>query len=289
MGASNWDNATRATYCVKKTARVEMPQDQVFQKRTMREDFNPVNITLRESVDSEQNPESTAIIIGLDVTGSMGFVAEHIAKQGLGTLVEGLLDLRPVSDPHFMMMAVGDISYDKAPLQVTQFEADIRIDEQLTDLWLEHGGGGNQYESYDLPWIFAANKTHIDCFEKRGKKGYLFTIGDEKPPVSANRSMIGDCLGISLQCDPTTPDSLMEAQKKYEVFHVCAEEGSRRGEYAAWEGLLGRRAIRLNNHKHIPEVITSVIQVSEGMLPADAISQWQDNSKQESVKYSLKA
>ncbi|HAO33838.1 MAG TPA: hypothetical protein DCQ84_12920, partial [Candidatus Competibacteraceae bacterium] len=59
----------------------------------------------------------------------------------------------------------------------------IRIARQLRRLWLEKGGGGNACESYTLPWYFAATHTAIDCFEKRGKKGYLFTVGDEEPPL----------------------------------------------------------------------------------------------------------
>lgn len=61
------------------------------------------------------------------------------------------------------------------------FEADIRIARQLEKLWLEKGGGGNCCESYTLPWYFAALHTAIDWFEKRGQKGYLFTVGDELP------------------------------------------------------------------------------------------------------------
>ena len=34
-------------------------------------------------------------------------------------------------------------------------------------------------------------KTSIDCFEKRGKKGYLFTIGDEQLPPTLTKAQIG--------------------------------------------------------------------------------------------------
>ena len=89
-----------------------------------------------------------------------------------------------------MAMAIGDAECDRAPLQVTQFEADIRLADQLRELWIEGGGGGNRGESYHLPWAFAAMRTSTDCFERRGRKGYLFTIGDEPilPGISAPQS-----------------------------------------------------------------------------------------------------
>lgn len=287
MGNATWSSATRSTYATRAQAAAGKSRDEIFQKRKMRKDFDPANITMRESVDSAENPESTAIIVGLDVTGSMGFIAEHIARQGLGTLVESIIDNKPVTDPHIMMMAIGDIGYDSAPLQVTQFEADIRIADQLEDLYLEGGGGGNRYESYDLPWIFAANKTHIDCFEKRGKKGYLFTIGDELPPVSASRRTLQETVGAEFQSDLTAMQHLSAAQEKFHVFHICVEQGHNGGQYHAWKDLLGSRAVRLSNYKHISEVITSVLQVSEGMGPIAAIEQWQDPTVRESVTYSL--
>ena len=82
-----------------------------------------------------------------------------------GIMVEEILARKPVSDPHILCMGIGDVLCDQAPLQVTQFEADIRIAEQLEKLWLEKGGGGNSCESYNLPWYFAAMHTAIDCFE----------------------------------------------------------------------------------------------------------------------------
>lgn len=287
MGYSTWDGATRSSYGARAKAATNKTREQIFQKKAINKAFDPASITLRESIDSEKNPESNAVIVALDVTGSMGFIAEHIAKKGLGTLVESIIDRAPVTDPHIMMMAVGDISYDSAPLQVTQFEADIRIADQLEDLFLEGGGGGNRYESYDLPWIFAANKTHIDCFEKRNKKGYLFTIGDELPPRTANRSVLKETLGVQMQENLDAAQALEAAQKKFNVFHVCVEEGYQHGEYEAWKALLGKRAIRLSDYKHISEVITSVMQVSEGMSTTEAVAQWQDKSVQKTVQYAL--
>lgn len=280
-------------YSTRSATLASKSRHEVFQKRSINKDFDPKFISLRESCDSDDSPESTAIIIGLDVTGSMGFIAEEINKNKLGPLVEGILERKPVTNPHIMCMAIGDITCDDAPLQVTQFEADNRMADQLSDLWLEGGGGGNNYESYDLPWIFAATKTKIDCFEKRGKKGYLFTMGDELPPRTAGRQLLNETLGTGAQSDLAVEDYLEMAQKQYHVFHIIVEEGSfckygrKERAFEAWDELLGKRAIKMNNYQYVAEIIQSVMEVNEGANPEDVISQWQDKNAREAVEYSL--
>lgn len=290
MGSGRWDSRSYGDYTSTistKSAR------EIFRTSGIKKDMDPKFIKVRESRDSEDNPLSTAVIVALDVTGSMGIIAERIAKEGLGTLVQGIYDRKPVSDPHVMIMGVGDIFHDRSPLQATQFEADIRIAEQLKDIYLEGGGGGNAFESYDLPWYFAARKTSIDCFEKRGKKGYIFTIGDELPPQQmASANMLKDVLGGSEEASLTSLEALAEAQEKYEVFHVIVEQGN----YASrslnrvvkeWSDILGARAIRLSDYNYIAEVILSVIAVAEGADPDTVITSWEDKNIKKVVKHAL--
>ena len=59
--------------------------------------------------------------------------------------------------------------------------------EDLGKLFLEGGGGGQLTESYELAMYFMARHTSIDCHEKRGKRGYLFIIGDEMPYPKVKR------------------------------------------------------------------------------------------------------
>ena len=80
-------------------------------KSTVRDDFLPVNIKVRESCDSVDNPNSTPIAIFLDVTGSMGSVLTGCAKS-LGLLMEEIYSRKPVSDPHIMYGGIGDVNYD---------------------------------------------------------------------------------------------------------------------------------------------------------------------------------
>jgi hypothetical protein len=251
----------------------------VFSRTSIREDFDPRHIAVRESRDSDINPESNAIIVAFDETGSMGKIPDAFVRNGLPTLVSEILDRKPVSDPHVMIMGFGDAWCDNAPLQVTQFEADIRIAEQLKDIYLESGGGGNQFESYNLPWYFAARKTSIDCLEKRGKKGYLFTVGDEPPPPVLLAAHVREVFGDPLQQDLDTRDVLAMAHRMYEVFHVVIEEGSYyrhdpHGVIEPWRELLGQRVMMLSDFARLAEVIVSAIEVTEGRDQRGVAASW---------------
>src|SRR5262249_25766094 len=162
---------------------------------------DPPRIQVRESCDSEANPESTPIILAVDETGSMGVLAEVIIKQGLGTIMKAIYDRRPVTDPHIMCMALGDAFVDTAPLQVTQFEASVEpLTNQVRKIYLEGNGGGNGGESYALAWLFTAAKTKCDAI-KKGRKGFLFTIGDEAPHRMVTRAQATKFVGTSVEAD----------------------------------------------------------------------------------------
>ena len=276
MGYSRWNSSAWRGHSARHSG---LRRDEIFGQRSLDRDLDPRRAGVRESRDSTLNPQSNAVIVALDVTGSMGMVAEMIARQGLGTLVEEMLVRLPVSDPHLMFMGVGDVRSDRAPLQVTQFEADIRIAQQLERIWLEGGGGGNHSESYTLPWYFAARRTAIDCHEKRGRRGYLFTIGDEMPPEPLTPEDIWQVVGDEVSRPIPAAAALAMAEQRYHCFHIVAEEGS----YArsqpdrvisAWRNLMGQRVLRLVDHRRIAEVIVSAIAINEGANPRDVAASW---------------
>lgn len=280
MGFGRWspDDWTSYSTVHVKSARTV---DDIYKTRTLVDELNPKGVKMRESCDSDINPNSTALIVALDVTGSMGIVLDTIARQGLSTLATEIYNRKPISDPHIMFMGIGDVhARDEAPLQVTQFEADIRIAEQLTKIYLERGGGGNNYESYALAWYFAAMHTRIDCFEKRGKKGYLFTIGDEEPTPYLEADDIERVLGYRPQQERfSTIDLLTMASRYYEVYHIMVEEGNHYRMHSSdvvreWTNILGQNAIKLSDHTKIAEVIVSTIQVAEGANSADVAKSW---------------
>lgn len=277
MGNGRWDAGTWASYA--SATVVGKSKTEIFTSRGLKEAYDPAKITVRESRDSADNPLSTPIILASDVTGSMGMIAEKIMRDGLNTLATEIYDRKPVSDPHIMIMAIGDAEYDRAPLQCTQFEADIRVAEQARELWLESGGGGNQGESYSAAHLFAALKTSADAMEKRGRKGYLFTIGDEPVLDGMRKAQIEQFLGIPAERDLSALEILSMAERNWEVFHiVLAKEGYARSRLdqvlATWKPLLPERTILLDDVNALAETVVSLIQVTEGARAADVASSW---------------
>lgn len=275
--SNDWDKYT-TTHTRGKSTR------EIFNASSIKKEFDPKNIALRESRDSVDNPHSTPIILALDVTGSMGMIAAHLAREGLGKLVGDILDRKPLPDPQIMVMGVGDAGFDRAPLQATQFEADIRIAEQLKDIYLEGGGGNNQHESYNLPWYFAATKTDIDCV-KQGRKGILFTFGDEKCPDTLRADHIRNVLGDSVPKDIPTKELLELVSQKFDVFHVVIDQGNyaqrdRKGVYDSWEKVLPReRIITITDYTKMPEVLVSALEVHAGKDPQAVIDSWQGDAQ----------
>jgi hypothetical protein len=232
----------------------------------MHSDYDPSKIGMRESRDSDENPEATPIIIGIDVTGSMGMLAEELVVKGLNETFTALLDRKPVSDPHVMAMAIGDAYCDMSPLQVSQFEADLRIVEQLRQLWLEGGGGGNQGESYCLAHAFAGLKTVHDAKLKRGKRGFLFTVGDEPVLDGVEREQLARVMGINALRGISGREAVRLASEAYEVFHIIVD-----GSYAArnmrevrksWEAIFPKRMIHLPDPAKLAETIVATIEAA---------------------------
>jgi hypothetical protein len=264
MGHGNWNNRDWADYAARKVHG--RSRSELFGARYMHDDYDPARVNMRESRDSEENPEATPIIIGVDVTGSMGVLAEELVVQGLNETFTALLDRKPVSDPHVMAMAIGDAYCDVAPLQVTQFEADLRIVEQLRQLWLEGGGGGNRGESYCLAHVFAGLKTVHDAKEKHGKRGFLFTVGDEPVLDGVERDQLARVLGIDALRGVSGREAVRLASEAYEVFHIIVD-----GSYAArnmrevrasWEAILPERVIYLRDPAKLAEAIVATIEAA---------------------------
>lgn len=265
MGSGTFDPGKYRAYA---STTVGKTTDQVFTARAIKDTLNPKGVKVRESRDSVDSPAATPIIVATDVTGSMGELAGIIARKGLGVLFESILDRKPVTNPHLMFMAIGDVNCDRAPLQVSQFEADNRIVEQLADTYIEGGGGGNGWESYELPWYFAAFHTVHDSLIKRGKRGYMFTVGDEPIGPGLKQSQLVQFLDDGAERDYSTAECLEAAQRMYDCYHIIIKEGyaghSMPGVLATWQPLMGQHLIVLEDHTKLAETIVSAIEVAEG-------------------------
>ena len=130
MGGGSWTSSSWATYS---TAHVAGKTDkELFTKSTIDDTLNPKGVSVRESRDCIEHPNSTAIAVFLDQTGSMGDLARKMIREGCNVLATELFKREAVKDPQIMFGAIGDAAMnERAPLQCSQFEADIRIAEQL--------------------------------------------------------------------------------------------------------------------------------------------------------------
>ncbi|MCR5552820.1 MAG: hypothetical protein K6F19_06825 [Oscillospiraceae bacterium] len=237
--------------------------------------YDSRNVPFRESRDSADSPRATPVIIGFDVTASMGYLAKELAVHGMDRTVTALCERRPISDPQIICAAIGDSKCDRWPLQVTQFEADIRIIRQLTDLCLEVGGGGNGGESYNLLWYFAANHTRTDCEEKRRERGFLFTIGDDLCHPQLSPAEIERVFRERVPYALSSEELIRMAEKRYHVFHVLIETGDSyfTEAWRSWQALLpGRTAVlHRKDLACLPELITAVITAASGKPVSEAL------------------
>jgi hypothetical protein len=296
MGYSRWDNTEYTSYASSTKYRT-LSRAEVFSNSKIVDALNPRMFMLRESCDSEKNPNSTPVIMALDVTGSMGEYAERIAKESLPQLMSDLLEKKPIQDPHLMFMAIDDVHTRRAAdsLQVSQFEADIRILEQLREIYLVSGGGGNDSESYDLPWYFAAKRTKIDSFDKHGKKGFLFTMGDECAPYqNLSEEDLTTVFGPGEYQEYTPAQLLKMAREKYNVFHIVIEQGSYASSYGSsvmetWRELLGNAVLPLANFEDLSLIVQATMRISNGETVQSIIDEQSNRAAKQALLHTFAA
>lgn len=224
MGGGTWTTSTFTSYsnkvgrtvdCTTGSISGSYTSQDMYKQHYLAAELNPRNV-FRECVDSTEHPHTIPIILALDVTGSMGEAAVEVAKD-INVVMTRLY--KEVKDIEFMIMGIGDLSYDGAPIQISQFESDIRIAEQLDKVYFEYGGGGNVFESYTAAWYMGSRHTKLDCWN-RNKKGIIITLGDEQlnPYLPCNPLII--CTGDEVQDNIETKDLYEEASKKFDIYHI---------------------------------------------------------------------
>jgi hypothetical protein len=244
-------------------------------ERKTHEKMNPYGVGVRESRDSDAHPASRAVGVLFDVTGSMQAVP-RILQQNLPRLMGLLLLKGYLAHPQILIGAIGDATCDRAPLQMGQFESGIEIEEDLGKLFLEGGGGGHITESYELAMYFMARHTALDCYEKRGQRGYMFLIGDETPYPRIKRREVAQVIGDKLQGDIEVEELLAELQRIYDVYYILPKMTNHWNNpvvHSRWLELLGQNVLRLEEPAGICELIASTIGVAEGKVDLDRLAE----------------
>ena len=266
MGWGSWttasyNTAVRSMGFSSTTAMASASVQEVYRENRLNPLLNPKNV-VRECLDTEEHPETIPVILALDVTGSMGSAATMCASK-LDEIMKELYD--KVKDVEFLMMGIGDLACDDAPIQASQFESDIRILNQTTKVYFEGGGGGNSYESYTAAWYFGLHNTKLDCW-KRGKKGIIITMGDEplNPYLPGRR--LSEVLGTSTQ-DVDTETLYKEVCEKYDVYHIAITNNSCYSRYKdeiknSWGKLLNQHLI-IATSDELPKIISEIVAEHE--------------------------
>jgi hypothetical protein len=230
--------------------------------------LDPNGVTARESRDSAEHPDSVAIAVLFDVTGSMREVPRTLQGK-LPQLLGLLLRKGYVGHPQVMFGAIGDATCDRAPLQVGQFESDNRMDEDLSRILLEGGGGGQKTESYELAMYFMARHVAADGYEKRGQRGYLFLIGDEMAYPRVKAAEARAAIGDGLQADLPLTALMAEVTRRWDTYYILPAGASYVGDTEVlgfWRSLLGQNVIELADLDAVCETIALTVGLGEDAI-----------------------
>lgn len=196
-------------------------EGQEFTAIRIDESLNPKKFKIRECANTAEHPNTIPVILALDVTGSMGNACKETA-EALGIIITNLY--KKFDDIEFCVMGIGDLAYDDAPIQMSQFESDVRIAESLDKIYMEHGGGGNRFESYTAAWYMGLKRTKLDCFDKQGRKGIIITMGDEPLNPYLPVSALNKYAGSNEQSDVDTKDLYKQVCEKFDVYHIAVDD-----------------------------------------------------------------
>jgi hypothetical protein len=274
MGYSSWSNdfyADRAAERAKTGKTAFEYHSSIVEGKAKREVHSKMDPkgALRESRDSDIHPESLAIGVILDETGSM-HDTPMVMQRSLPKLMDQI-KAGGVAHPQILFGAVGDYHSDAVALQVGQFESGIEMENDLGNIFMEGGGGGSYEESYQDAIYFFARHTSVDCWEKRKQKGYLFIIGDEKPYPRVTKEELKAIFGDNSQGNITVEEIVAEAKEKWDIYFVIPQ-GTQHGKdpvlQAVWGGLLGPDHVLLvNDPTQICEAIVAAV-CRPGEVPA---------------------
>lgn len=282
MGGGSWDASTFRDYSRRSGRTVakngvvtsmSRSAQKEFKSRMLQSALDPKGVK-RECRDTEEHPNTIPVILALDVTGSMGAAAIEVAKK-LNVIMTELYS--KVKDVEFLIMGIGDLSYDEAPIQASQFESDIRIAEQLDKIFFEGGGGGNSYESYTVAWWFGIHQCDLDCWE-RGKKGIIITLGDEPLNPYLPADALESATGISIQGDVNTGDIYQEAKEKYDIYHIAIDDGQTSYSMYAnrikgtWSKYLDEDHLIVSTLDRLAKVIVDIVATEGNSLAEDVIA-----------------
>lgn len=197
---------------------------------------------------------------------------DYIAQRNDRThRMEGLskaeLEALPAGERTAANTAAKQAQAVQGTVQIGQFESGLEIDDDLGRIWFTRNGGGGGWESYELMIYAFARHTAHDHYDKRGKKGYLFLFGDEKPFGVVSKEQVKVIFGDDIQEDIPVADIIAECGERYHIFYVMPKMTSNwmNTEYlTTWRNLLGEEMVLLlEDPAKICELIVATVTMFE--------------------------
>lgn len=175
-----------------------------------------------------------------------------------------------LKDPAISFCAIGDVAFDRAPLQVTNFGQGSQLDQLISKIYLERGGGNNIQESYELAAFFYANH----CELPKSDLSYFFITGDENFYENITGASLSKIFGVHAERYnfnmPKIPSQEVWSLllKKFNVFHLhknYKKKDQDENILEHWLNALGReRILEIQTPKACIDVILGAIAITSG-------------------------
>ncbi len=252
-----------------------------FTRSTIDKDLDPKN---KKIVSKSKNP----IIIALDVTGSNINFARLVYDK-LPMFYGEIEQKKYLEDFDICICAVGDAKYDDYPIQIGTPAKGLEIDSWLEKIVLESGGGGNDYESYEIMAHYLAN----NCEFESDAHPIVFFIGDESASETVLKS---ECEKLGIECSENyNPWKKLNEKFNDNVFVMLNKYCGRRFEdrfTKSWQKVLpNQHTIRIPEEKAIMDLMLGILAIQKEELDTYALDmkgRGQTVSRIEGVTSSLK-
>lgn len=204
---------------------------------------------------------SNPIVFALDVTGSMGNWSKIIYDK-LPMFYGQIMMKGYLENPSISFCAVGDYKYDSCPLQVSEFGQNKEIDQLISKIYLEGGGGNPFHESYELAAFFYLNCCNLNNSELP----FFFFTGDELFYDQISKTTIENIIGVK----SNTLDSyevMKNLKEKYNVFILKKKYDGKEEKMITntWMSVLGEeRVLKIDHPKACIDIMLGAIALTSG-------------------------
>lgn len=214
-------------------------------------------------------PSPKPLFIVYDHTGSMG------AWVGIMVGKAPILDFEVKTeylgeDYQIVLAATGDANCDSYPLEVRPPAKGIGIKKAAEELIIEHMGGGQICETYELAALYFAR--NVSMPNVLVKPPIIF-IGDEKPYPYVDRHQAKKYAFVELERQMPTEQVFQELQRKFSVYMIRKPYGEipegfnfdlmrpvDQEIYLAWQKLLEPgHVLNLSDPERVVDVIFGIL------------------------------